>query len=117
MVSHYFFDAAILLALSFTMLQLSTLGRSLMSTQSLVDTLIAQVEKIYTEVTVARDTLTAQLADVQAQLAAAGATEKVDLSALQSAIQALDDINPDPVDEPADDDADPVEDPDTDPTV
>ena len=116
MVSHYFFDAAILLALSFTMLQLSTLGRSLMSTQDAVDKLTAQVAKVQSEVTSARDAITTQLADVQAQLAAAGATEQVDLSALESAIQALDDINPDPVDEPADDDADPVEDPDADPT-
>jgi hypothetical protein len=110
MVNHYFFDAAILTALAFAIIQLSTIGRSLMSTQETVDQLTAQVAKIHLEVTVAKDQLTAQLADVLAQLEAAGAVEKVDVSGLQAAIQKLDDINPDPVvDEPVD--ADPVDSP------
>lgn len=96
----YFFDAAMLGALSCVIYQSSTIGRSLMSLQDQVDALTAQVAKITAEVTAKQDALLAHLADVEAQLAAAGAAEDVDLSALKTAIQNLDDINPDAVVEP-----------------
>ena len=104
MTGLYFFNSAILLTLTFVLLHQSKQGRFMMSTQDAVDALTAQVDKIHQEVTAARDVLSAHLADVQAQLDAAGVpAEQVDLSALQSAVQALDDINPDPVvDPPAD---------------
>lgn len=89
----YFFHSATLFALSFVIYQLSTIGRHLMSMQETVDALTAQVAKIQSEVIAARDVLTVRLAEVQAQLDAAGSP--VDLSALENAIQALDDINPD----------------------
>jgi len=100
------FDSAILFAGGFTLFQLVALGAHLMSTQDAVNALTAQVAKIQNEVIAARDVLTAKLADVQAQLDAAGVTEQVDLSELEAAVQALDDVNPDPVA-----DVDPVVDP------
>lgn len=95
-MTHYWL-AAVFAALSFAILQLSTIGRQLMSTQEVVDALTAQVVKVRAEVVNARDALTAELDNVKAQLASAGVAEKVDLSGLSAAIQAVDDINPDPV--------------------
>lgn len=95
----FFFDAAILAALGFLILQLTYLGRSAMSTQAQVDALTAQVAKVQGEVVAAKDALTAQVVSLQDQLAAAGVTEQVDLSGLQAAVQSLDDINPDPAPE------------------
>lgn len=103
----YWFDAAILTALAFTILHLSSIGRQLMATQQDVDKLTAQVVKVGDEVKAAAAALKAELDDVKAQLAAAGASEKVDLTALAAAVQQLDDINPDPVDEPVDVEAEP----------
>lgn len=96
----YFFLAAILAALAFTIYQLSTLGKALMSTQEAVDKLTAQVVKIQGEVVAAKDVLLAQVVSLQDQLAAAGVAEQVDLTGLTNAVQSLDDINPDEEDEP-----------------
>lgn len=109
-----FFLAATLLATTgFALIQLSTIGRYLMATQADVDKLTAQVGKIGDEVRAAHTVLVSELADVKAQLAAAGAAEQVDLTGLAAAIQNVDDINPDPAptDEPAAEPAvEPVED-------
>lgn len=94
-MNHYFFDAAILLTIAYTLFHLTYLGRQLMSTQETVDQLTAQVNKIATEVASAKTALETRLAEVQAQLDAAGVAEQVDLSSLSAAVQALDDINPD----------------------
>lgn len=91
------FDAAILAALSYSILQLVLIGRCLMATQSDVDALTAQVVKVALEVRTAHDVLVSELAEVKAQLAAAGVADKVDLTALAAAIQNVDDINPDAV--------------------
>lgn len=111
----YFIQSAVLASLGFAIYQLSQQGKFLMSTQEAVDQLTAQVAKVKNEVVVARDVLTAKLADVQAQLDAAGVTEQVDLTELTAAVQSLDDINPDeeelvevPVEEPV---VDPVPEP------
>lgn len=96
MNTHFWF-AAILAALSFTIYQTTTIGRQLMATQQEVDALTAQVIKIGDEVKTAHAVLVAELADVKAQLAAAGSADKVDLTGLTAAIQNVDDINPDPV--------------------
>jgi small-conductance mechanosensitive channel len=93
----YFFDAAILAALSFAIYQITTIGRVIVSTQDQIDSLTAQVSKVQSEVVSAKEVLVAKLAEVQAQLDAAGAAEQVDLTGLQAAVQLLDDINPDPV--------------------
>lgn len=95
MNTHFWF-AAILAALSFTIYQTTTIGRHLMATQQDVDALTAQVVKIGDEVKTAHAVLVAELADVKAQLAAAGSADKVDLTGLAAAIQNVDDINPDP---------------------
>lgn len=104
----YWFLAALFIGLAFAILQLSTIGRYLMATQEDVDKLVVQVVKIGDEVKVAAASLKAELDDVKAQLAAAGATTKVDLTALAAAIQTVDDIHPDvvveePVEEPVED--------------
>ena len=72
--------------------------------QAQVDALTTQVDKINTEVTTAAAALNARLADLQAQIDAGVPATELDLTALTSAIQTLDDINPDPapVDVPAD---------------
>lgn len=112
----YWFLAALFTGLAFAILQLSTIGRYLMATQEDVDKLVVQVVKIGDEVKVAAASLKAELDDVKAQLAAAGATTKVDLTALSAAIQTVDDIHPDViVDEPVVDE--PVEEPVADPVV
>lgn len=95
----YFFTAAILAALAFVLLQLSTIGRHLMATQADVDALVVQVVKIGDEVKSAAAVLKAELESVKEQLAAAGAAETVDLTGLAAAIQVVDDINPDYVEE------------------
>lgn len=108
-----FFLAATLLATTgFALIQLSTIGRYLMATQADVDKLTAQVGKIGEEVRAAHAVLVSELADVKAQLAAAGA-DQVDLTGLAAAIQNVDDINPDPApadEPPAEPPAEPVED-------
>lgn len=64
-------------------------GFILVSTQDSVNAVVDQLRKAQAEIV-------AKLADVQAQLAAAGVAEQVDLSALTAAAQALDDIVADP---------------------
>jgi len=85
--------AAGLFALAgFQLLVLSEISRSLMSVQEVVDGLVVQVGKVKTE-------LMNRLAELQLQVDSAGVAEQVDLSALSAAIQSLDDIVPDQVDE------------------
>ena len=97
----YWIDAAILTALAFTLYQLSLIGRHLMSTQEQVDQLTVQVVKINDEVKASAAILKEELSSVKEQLAAANVpAETVDLTALAAAIQAVDDINPDPAEEP-----------------
>jgi len=63
-----------------------TIGRLAMSTQDSVDAIVVQLGK-------AKDEVVAKIADVQAQLDAAGVpAEQVDLTALTAAAQALDDV-------------------------
>ena len=114
----FWFIAAILAALAYTMLQFVLIGRCLMATQADVDNLTAQVVKIGDEVKSVHAALTVELAGLKAQLAAGVAPQDIDLSALAAAIQSVDDINADPVvDEPVEDPVvdpepvDPVEDP------
>ncbi len=98
----YWWHAATLAALAFTIYQLSTLGAAMSDQQQAVDALTAQVAKVGAEVSAAHDSLVAELADVKAQLANAGVAEQVDLSGLAAAIQSVDDLNPDaPAEEPA----------------
>ena len=67
-------------------------GRIKMAQQSIVDALVAQLTKAKGEI-VAK--LEAAVADAQAQVDAAGATDLVDLSALTAIAQQLDDLVPD----------------------
>lgn len=86
------FLAAILTIQGFTMFTTSAIGRHLMSTQDTINAVVAQLGK-------AKDEILTQIADLNAQIEAAGVTEQVDTTALTAAAQALDDINPDaPVD-------------------
>jgi hypothetical protein len=63
-----------------------TIGRLAMSTQDSIDAIVVQLGK-------AKDEVVAKIADVQAQLDAAGVpAEQVDLTALTAAAQALDDV-------------------------
>ena len=64
----------------------------LMSTQEAIDAITEQLVKAQREIV-------SRIADVQAQLDAAGVAEQIDLSSLTSAAQALDDVVPDDVDE------------------
>ena len=101
----YWFDAALFAATSFVIIQLTVIGRNIMGLQTQVDSLTAQVAKIGNEVTAAHDALVAELASVKDQLANAGVAETVDLSGLTAAIQAVDDLNPDVVEQPAEEPA------------
>lgn len=85
----YFFHAATLAALAFVIVQLSVIGKVIMSQQDSIDALTAQVVKIGSEV----QNVKAELAKVQAQVDELGVP--VDLSALTLAIQSVDDLNPD----------------------
>jgi len=88
------FVAAILAIQGFTLFATSAIGRHLMSTQETINAIVTQLGK-------AKDEIVAKIADVQAQLDAASIpAETVDLTALTTAAQALDDIVPDPA--PAD---------------
>jgi len=118
----YWFDATILAALSFSILQLTLQGKALMSTQAAVDAVVDQLFKAKGEIVQAKGELVAKLVDLQAQLDAAGVAEEVDLSGLQAVAQALDDIVPDEIvvveDEDEEDEEDvevPVEEPVVDP--
>jgi hypothetical protein len=75
-----------------------------MTIQDAVNTVTARLDKVYNEVTGQADSLRTVIADLQAQVEAAGVAEQVDLSALEAAAQKLDDIVADaPVDVPVDD--------------
>lgn len=114
----YWFNAALFAGLGFAILQLSTIGRSLMSTQAAVDTVVAQLGKAKGEIVAARDELVAKIVDLQNQLDAGVPAEQVDLSGLKAVAQSLDDIVPDAVDETEDEDEEvevPVEEPVVDP--
>lgn len=106
---NYFFHSATLAALSFAIYQLTQIRKDIMSTQEVVDLLTAQVVKVNQEVVAAKDILVAKIVDLQAQLDDVGVGEQVDLSGLQDAVQALDDINPDVIEAPTEDA--PVEEP------
>jgi hypothetical protein len=73
-----------------------------MTIQDAVNTVTARLDKVYTEVTGQADSLRTVIADLQAQIEAAGVTEQVDLSALEAAAEKLDDIVPDDVPAPVD---------------
>lgn len=102
----HLFDAAILIAIGFTLIIQSTLGKLMAAQQQAVDAVVAQLVKSREEILSAQRDLFAQIAAVQVQLDAAK-VESVDLTALTVAAQALDDIVPDVVveapvvDEPA----------------
>jgi 3-oxoacyl-[acyl-carrier-protein] synthase III len=67
-----------------------------MSTQETVDAVTAKLDKVYTEVTSAREILLAEIARLQG--------DQVDTTALEAAADKLDDINedaPEPQPEPA----------------
>jgi len=83
-------QAATLAVCGFTLLVIAyltlTTERLAMSTQESVDAIVVQLGK-------AKDEVVAKIADVQAQLDAAGVpAEQVDLTALTAAAQALDDV-------------------------
>ena len=114
----YWFDAALFAALAFAILQLSTIGRSLMSTQAAVDSVVTQLVKARGEIVAAKDQLVAKIVDLQNQLDAGVPAEQVDLSGLKAVAQSLDDIVPDAVEETEDEDEEvevPVEEPVVDP--
>lgn len=122
----FWFTAAILAALAYTILQFVLIGRCLMATQADVDKLTAQVVKIGNEVKSVHAALSVELAGLKAQLAAGVTPQDIDLSGLAAAIQSVDDINADPVvDEPVEEDpavvdpepVDPVEEPVEQPVV
>jgi hypothetical protein len=103
----YWFDAALFAALAFAILQLSTIGRSLMSTQAQVDAVVDQLVKARSEIVAAKDQLVAKIVDLQNQLDAGVPAEQVDLSGLKAVAQSLDDIVPDAVvEEPTEEDED-----------
>ena len=85
------FIAAILTIQGFTLFTTSAIGRHLMTAQEDINAVVTQLGK-------AKDEIVAKIADVQAQLDAANVpAETVDLTALNAAAQALDDIVPDAV--------------------
>lgn len=59
-------------------------------------TLQQAVDQITEQLVRAQREVVSRIADVQAQLDAAGVAEQIDLSSLTAAAQALDDIVPDP---------------------
>ena len=75
---------------------LDKLRERIVSTQDAINAVVEQLVKAQREIV-------NRIADVQAQLDAAGVAEKVDLSSLTAAAQALDDVVPDaePDTEPA----------------
>jgi predicted nucleic acid-binding Zn-ribbon protein len=89
----YFFHAATLSALAFVIFQTTLIGRSLMATQAQVDALTAQVVKVRGEIQVIKT----EVVNLKDQLANAETVEEIDLSALESAVQAADDENVDVV--------------------
>ena len=72
---------------------LDRIGTQIMATQADIDALTAQVDKIDVEVKTAAATLSAEIAKLQAIIDAGQPV--LDLSALQAAVTALDNLNPD----------------------
>ena len=106
----YWFDAALFAAMAFALIQLSTIGRHIMSTQQAIDNVTEQLRKVLGEVSAAKNALVAQIAGLEAQLANAATPQDVDLSGLQSVAQALDDLNVDvPAELPAEAEGEPAE--------
>ena len=74
--------------------QLTDIGTQMATQQEQINTLTAQVNKVFTEVTLLKSTLEAAVADLELQL---DNNMPVDLTALQTAVQSIDDIVIDPV--------------------
>jgi hypothetical protein len=87
-VNTYYFHAATLAALGFTILQLSALGKATMSTQDSINAVVTQLGK-------AKGEIVSKIADLQAAIDAGVPAEQLDLTALTEAAQALDDVVPD----------------------
>jgi len=95
-VTHAFLTA-ILLALAYILFFNHHLGKAIMSTQAAVDAVVAQLGK-------AKGEIISKIADLQIQLDDANVADKVDITELVAAAQALDDIVPDAVEADDDDD-------------
>lgn len=67
--------------------------------QARLDAVAARLLKVHGEVVSARDALMAAVADLKAQVDAGAPAEELDFSAVDAAAAALDDLNPDPVEE------------------
>jgi hypothetical protein len=102
-----YLQAATLAFIGFILFTLTTLERTVMSLQDTVDHITEELARAYGEIK-------AELAKVQAQVDAAGATEQVDLTALQAAADMLDGIVPDETTEPEGDELELVKRDDTD---
>ena len=74
--------------------QTTNIGKIMAEQQEQIDLLTTQVNKVFTEVTSLKATLESVVADLENQVAN---QEKVDLTALQVAVQSIDDIVADPV--------------------
>lgn len=85
-----FFQAVILAAVAYL---IYTTERHLMALQDVVDTLTEELARAYGEIK-------AEIAELKAQVEAAGVAEQVDFTALQTAAEALDNIVPDIATEP-----------------
>ena len=78
--------------------ELAELWKAIMSTQDVVDALVAQLAKVKDEVTKAKQQaalLTDEIASLRVQLDDAQAADAVDLSGLEAIAQELDDLNAD----------------------
>lgn len=84
----WFTASALLLIQAFTLFAVSTLGRTLMTTQQDIDNAVAVLNKAKTEIL-------ATIADLNTQIADAGVTEQIDTSALTAVADSLDNIVPD----------------------
>jgi hypothetical protein len=89
----WFLQAVTLAALTYLIYASTTLERIVMSLQETVDNLTEELARAYGEIK-------AEIAQLQAQVEAAGVAEQVDFSALQAAADALDGIVPDIATEP-----------------
>jgi len=89
----YAFLTAILAYLAYQIWTLTTLERTVMSLQETVDQLTEKLAVAYGEIV-------AEIAELKAQVEAAGVAEQVDFTALQKAADALDNLVPDEQVEP-----------------
>lgn len=83
------FGAIILAVQGFSLFTTSIIGRHLMSQQDQIDALVAQLGK-------ARQEIIGKISDLAIQLDDAGVADKVDLTGLVAAVQAIDNVVPDP---------------------